>query len=146
MLIATISAVLAGARAGRAEEAAHPLVKSDAAWRELLTSGQYDVLRGHVTEDPWTSPLMNEHRPGMFICGGCSQGAYSSEDRSDDGSGWLGFSRPVAGATALFRETGFKVQTEVRCAHCDGHHGYLLRPQGAERYVVSGLALMFHPA
>jgi peptide-methionine (R)-S-oxide reductase len=148
MLIAATLALVACSRRASADGAVQPVVKTEAAWRQLLTSGQYDVLRGRMTEDPGTSPLIHEHRPGYFICAGCDQSVYRAEDRLEDASGWLSFSRPVPGAVALVRETGFKVQTEVRCSRCDGHQGYVRRdgPQNNERYEVSGLALMFHPA
>src|SRR6202030_2380003 len=61
---------------------------SDADWRKLLTPAQYAVLRQSATERPFTSPLLNEHRPGIFACVGCDHGLFSSETKFDSGTGW----------------------------------------------------------
>jgi peptide-methionine (R)-S-oxide reductase len=36
--------------------------KTDAEWRAQVTPQQYDILRKHGTERPWSSPLLKEHR------------------------------------------------------------------------------------
>ena len=43
-----------------------PVERSNAAWRQLLTPAQYNVLREEGTEVPGTSPLNNEKRAGVF--------------------------------------------------------------------------------
>ena len=45
--------------------------KTDAEWRAQLTPQQYDILRKEGTERPFTSPLLKEHRKGIFACAGC---------------------------------------------------------------------------
>jgi len=47
------------------------IMKSDDYWKKMLTPEQYDVLRHEGTEAPFTSPLLDEHRIGMFVCAGC---------------------------------------------------------------------------
>jgi hypothetical protein len=37
-------------------------------WRKRLTPAQFEILRQQGTEPPWTSPLLNEHRAGVFAC------------------------------------------------------------------------------
>ncbi|MDT5046271.1 MAG: peptide-methionine (R)-S-oxide reductase, partial [Mycobacterium sp.] len=41
---------------------------TDAEWRQLLTPQQYAVLRTAATEQPYSSPLNDEHRSGTFGC------------------------------------------------------------------------------
>ncbi len=42
--------------------------KTDAEWRAQLTPQQYEILRNQGTERPNSSPLLNEHRKGVFAC------------------------------------------------------------------------------
>ncbi len=53
--------------------------KTDAEWRAQLTSQQYEILREQGTEPPWSSPLLKEHRKGIFACAGCDLSLFSSE-------------------------------------------------------------------
>jgi peptide-methionine (R)-S-oxide reductase len=64
---------------------------TDAEWRRLLTAAQYSVLREAGTEDPYSSPLNNEHRHGVFSCAGCALHLYSSDTKFDSGTGWPSF-------------------------------------------------------
>ncbi|TIS75328.1 MAG: peptide-methionine (R)-S-oxide reductase, partial [Mesorhizobium sp.] len=47
------------------------ITKTDAEWRAILSDAAFDVLRREGTEYPGTSPLLNEHRKGIFACAGC---------------------------------------------------------------------------
>ena len=53
-----------------AAEAAFKVTRTDAEWKKLLTPPQYAVLRGNGTERPYSSPLNDEHRKGIFSCAG----------------------------------------------------------------------------
>src|SRR3546814_9453640 len=61
---------------------------SDAAWKKRLTPFQYKVLREAATERPFTSPLNDEHRAGIFACAGCALPLYSSRTKFESGTGW----------------------------------------------------------
>ena len=54
---------------------------TDDEWRKMLKPDQYAVLRQRATELPFSSPLLNEHRPGVFDCAGCDHGLFSSETK-----------------------------------------------------------------
>src|SRR5262245_65368235 len=56
--------------------------KADAEWRAQLTPQQYEILRKHGTERPWSSPLLKEHRKGTFACAGCDLPLFSSDTKS----------------------------------------------------------------
>src|SRR3546814_18470975 len=58
---------------------------SDAAWKKRLTPFQYKVLREAATERPFTSPLNDEHRAGIFACAGCALPLYSNRPKFESG-------------------------------------------------------------
>ena len=71
------------------------LTLTDEEWRERLTPAQYAVLRNAGTERPFTSELLDEHRPGLFACAGCDLNLFSSRTKFDSGTGWPSFWEPL---------------------------------------------------
>src|SRR5690348_5790127 len=71
------------------------VVHSDDEWRKLLTPNQFAVLRQSVTERPYTSPLLKEHRRGNFDCAGCDLALFSSTTKFESGTGWPSFWAPL---------------------------------------------------
>jgi len=67
--------------------------KTDAEWRAQLTPQQYEILRKEGTERPGSSPLLKEHRKGIFACAGCDLPLFSSETKFESGTGWPSFYR-----------------------------------------------------
>src|SRR5579863_10224001 len=99
---------------------------SDAEWHKLLTPEQYAVLRQSSTERPGSSPLLNEHRAGVFVCAGCSRDLFSSTTKYDSHTGWPSFWAPLDGAVGETRNTSlFMVRTAVHCSRCGGHLGHV---------------------
>ena len=43
-----------------------------AEWQRILGPQRYAILREAHTEYAFTSPLLNEHRKGLFACAGCA--------------------------------------------------------------------------
>lgn len=124
--------------------------KSPAEWRKLLTTAQFEVLRGHGTERPFSSPLDHEKRKGIFACGGCDLPLFSSDAKFDSGTGWPSFYQPIANAVATSDDTSyFMHRTEVHCRRCGGHLGHVFddgpKPTGL-RYCINGVSLKFVPA
>jgi peptide-methionine (R)-S-oxide reductase len=138
------------AGADAAAEGTFEVVRSDAEWRALLTTEQYHILRQEGTERAGTSPLLHEHRDGVFHCAGCDNPLYDSATKYDSRTGWPSFwdSRPGAVGTREDRSF-FMVRTEVHCARCGGHLGHIFddgpKPTGL-RHCINGLALAFRPA
>jgi peptide-methionine (R)-S-oxide reductase len=125
----------------------------DGEWRRLLGPQRYHILREGGTERSFTSPLLNEHRRGTFVCAGCALPLFSSTTKFDSGTGWPSFWRPLAHAV-LERPDPYDhyfglPPTEVACARCGGHLGHVFRdgpkPTGL-RYCIDGLALNFRAA
>ena len=59
------------------------ITKTDDEWKAILSPAAFDVLRKQGTEYPGTSPLLNEHRKGIFACAGCDLPVYPSETKFD---------------------------------------------------------------
>jgi peptide-methionine (R)-S-oxide reductase len=128
----------------------YPLTLTDVQWRSRLTPAQYAVLRQAGTEIPFTSPLLKEHRAGLFSCAGCSQDAFSSKTKFESGTGWPSFWAPLPNAVATSNDRSLGVaRTEVHCSRCGGHLGHVFddgpRPTGL-RYCMNGQAMTFRPA
>jgi peptide-methionine (R)-S-oxide reductase len=131
--------------------AAHYEVEhTEAEWRKLLTPAQYNILREQGTEPPFSSPLLNEHRPGVFHCAGCDLPLYSSKTKFDSGTGWPSFWAPLPNAVLTSTDTTFGMdRTEVHCRRCGGHLGHVFPdgpPPTGLRYCMDGLALTFTPS
>lgn len=158
---AAAAAVAAGlaprlARPARAEDArgARPVERfevalSDAEWRQRLSPAQYEILRREGTERPYSSPLNDEHRAGIFACAGCAQALFSSRTKFESHTGWPSFWTPLERAVGTRADRSFgMVRTEVHCSRCGGHLGHVFddgpKPTGL-RYCMNGLAMTFHP-
>jgi len=130
-------------------EVRYPVMKSDQDWRRLLNPAAYSVLRQEDTERPFTSPLNNEHRPGIFHCAGCNWPVFSSKNKFDSGTGWPSFDRPLnTQAVAYKRDSTFGMtRNEVHCAHCGGHLGHVFDDgpimTTGKRFCMNGVAMTF---
>jgi len=133
-----------------AQAASFPVTHTDAEWHQLLTPQQFEVLRQEGTERPFSSPLNDEHREGIFACAGCSLDAFSSKTKFDSKTGWPSFWQPLPKAVGQTEDRSFGMtRTEVHCAQCGGHLGHVFddgpKPTGL-RYCMNGLALKFKPS
>ena len=119
-------------------------------WRALLTPEQYTVLRQAQTEQPYSSPLTSEKRPGAYACGGCDLRVFSSSDKYDSRTGWPSFRGPLPRAVLekQDRSQGLS-RTRVQCRRCGCHLGHVFGdgpPPARLRYCINGAGLKFVPA
>ena len=134
----------------RAGAPRYAVTHSDAEWRQLLGPDRYYILRENGTEPANSSPLLSEHRNGIYRCAGCSLALFSSTVKYDSGDGWPSFWTVLPNATLT--RSDFELveeRTEVHCRRCGGHLGHIFddgpQPTGL-RYCIDGLALNFVPA
>jgi len=144
-LLATSALALLGRPA-----TAYEVSYTDAQWRQRLTPEQYYILRQQGTEAPFSSPLLNEHRTGVFACAGCALPLFSSQTKYDSGTGWPSFYAPLPNAVLTSADDSLgMVRTEVHCSRCGGHLGHVFPdgpPPTGLRYCMNGAALRFIPA
>jgi peptide-methionine (R)-S-oxide reductase len=138
------------ARRSGAAESAFEVTHTEEEWRKILTPNQYKVLREEATERPFTSPLNDEHRKGVFHCAGCDLELFSSDTKFDSRTGWPSFWQPLNDAVGTTEDRSLGIlRTAVHCRRCGGHLGHVFddgpRPTGL-RYCMNGLALKFVPA
>lgn len=125
------------------------IVMSDEEWKKKLNPQAYDVLRCEGTERAFTSPLLEEHRKGTFVCAGCGLPLFNSDTKFESGTGWPSFFDAIPGHVKTKTDTKlFVPRTEYHCAQCGGHQGHVFNdgpaPTGL-RYCNNGVALAFKP-
>ena len=145
-----LAGLMGSACLGAGPASGYEVTKSDAEWKKLLSPAAYNVLRHQDTEAPFTSPLNNEHRKGIFACAGCNLDLYSSDTKFDSGTGWPSFYRPLPNAVQTSSDHSLMMErTEVHCRRCGGHLGHVFddgpRPTGL-RYCMNGVAMTFKAA
>ena len=144
---ASLLALGLGARSAFAET--FEVTKTDAEWQKLLNPAAYQTLRHEATESPYTSPLVDEHHKGTFICAGCDLPLFDSATKFESGTGWPSFYDTLPNAVGKKEDnTLFTTRTEIHCRRCGGHLGHVFddgpKPTGL-RYCMNGVALKFVP-
>ncbi len=114
-----------------------------------LTEEQKNILYAHGTEAPFTSTLVDEHRPGTFVAADTGEALFRSEDKFDSGTGWPSFTKPISDNVIIEKQDARygMVRTEVQTKQ-GSHLGHVFtdgpKPTGL-RYCINGLALRFIP-
>lgn len=121
----------------------------DKEWQEKLSPDAYNVLCEEGTERPFSSPLNEEKREGVFVCAACGFELFNSSKKYNSGTGWPSFFEVINGhvETRVDKKL-FMQRTEYHCARCGGHQGHVFedgpKPTGL-RYCNNGVALKFVP-
>lgn len=120
-------------------------------WKGKLTPEQYRVLREKGTEKPFTGEYVDHDDCGTYLCAGCGNELFRSENKFDSGCGWPSFDDVLSGDGIVEHEDnslGMR-RIEVTCSQCGGHLGHVF-PDGPKdttglRYCINSVALNFKP-
>ena len=124
------------------------IIKTDAEWKRILTPEQYQITRRGGTEAPYSSPLNDLKKKGVFACVCCSLPLFSSKTKFESNTGWASFYAPISkiNVREQIDNTLGETRTEVLCNRCDAHLGHVFddgpKPTGL-RYCMNGLAMKF---
>ena len=129
--------------------ASEALTHTEEDWIELLGPAQYRVLREEGTERSFSSPLNDEHRPGVYVCVACDLPLFTSAMKFDSRTGWPSYFTTIPGAFGTKQDFFFIFpRTEYHCSRCGGHQGHLFDdgpPPTRQRWCNNGVALRFIP-
>ncbi len=118
-------------------------------WRKRLGGPHYAVLFEEDTERPFSSPLNEEKRPGVYVCAACSLPLFTSAMKFDSGTGWPSFFTSIPGHLGTRNDYSLIwPRTEYHCIKCGGHQGHVFDdgpPPTGERWCNNGVALRFIP-
>lgn len=127
-----------------------PVTKTEAEWKETLSSQEYYILREKGTERAFSSDFNKNHTKGTYTCAACDTPLFKSEYKFDSGSGWPSFDREIKANVAFSTDKDLRyTRTEEHCATCGGHLGHVFNdgPPNTTglRHCINGTALKFIP-
>ena len=129
--------------------------RTEAEWREMLETEEYNILRKRSTELPKTNPLWNNTAEGVYCCRGCELSIYDSVWKTELDKGWAFFKQSRQDAVLMgidgsppdgMDPNGFGALIEARCRRCGSHLGHILSVEGEALHCINGTSLQFRPA
>lgn len=133
-----------------------PLVEKDQNLVKEKQQSELDELSRAVmfesaTERPFSSPLNQEYRKGIYVDKLTGEPLFASKDKFDAGCGWPSFSKPILSdlITEKTDQSHGMIRTEVRSKSSDTHLGHVFDDgpieKGGLRYCINGASLEFIP-
>ena len=120
--------------------------KTEEEWQTCLTPEQYQVMRQHGTERPFSGKYVDCKIDGTYVCAGCGQPLFRSDNKFDSGTGWPSYYQAINdnAIEETTDSTHGMVRTEVHCSNCGAHLGHVF-PDGPQptglRYCINSVSL-----
>ena len=136
--------------------AKQPLIEEDLKLMQKKNINELDelsrlVMFDSATERPFTSPLNQEYRKGIYVDKFSGEPLFASKDKFDSGCGWPSFSKPILSdkVEEKIDKSHGMIRTEVRSKNSDIHLGHVFtdgpKDKGGLRYCINGASLEFIP-
>jgi peptide-methionine (R)-S-oxide reductase len=124
------------------------VTKTEEAWKKILTSEQYYVLRQKGTDRPGEGGYTAHFEKGTYHCAACNLQLFESNSKYQSHCGWPSFDDAIEGTVKQKIDTSHgMVRTEIICASCDGHLGHVFddgpKETTGQRYCVNTTSLKF---
>ncbi|MEN9693228.1 MAG: hypothetical protein RLZZ330_872 [Actinomycetota bacterium] len=118
-------------------------------WEELLTVGEYFVLRDSGTQAPFSVDYEKKSAAGYYTCRSCGAKLFDASDQFDARCGWPAFWKPNDNANLILEDDFSKgyVRVEVKCGTCESHLGHVFHGEGFgfptdDRYCINAICLV----
>jgi peptide-methionine (R)-S-oxide reductase len=113
--------------------------------KKRLTPEEYHVLREKGTEAPFTGKLLHDDRNRMYKCKVCDSELFSSDAKSDSGTGWPSFDQALPGSVKEIVDDSHGMhRVEVVCSKCGSHLGHVFDDgptDTGKRYCLNSVCL-----
>ncbi len=124
------------------------VTKTNAEWKKILTSAQYNITREQGTERAYSSELNENKDTGIYYCVSCKNPLFSSATKFESGTGWPSFYAPYSGKSLRVStdNTEGMSRDEISCQRCSAHLGHVFSdgpPPTGLRYCMDGVAMVF---
>jgi peptide-methionine (R)-S-oxide reductase len=115
---------------------------------EGFTPEERHVILHQGTERPFCGLLLDQKKPGTYVCRLCGLPLFASDSKFHSGTGWPSFFQPFDPDHIRNIEDnshGMR-RVEIRCARCDAHLGHVFDdgpPPTHLRYCLNSVSLQF---
>jgi peptide-methionine (R)-S-oxide reductase len=113
-----------------------------------FTPEEKHVILHQGTERPFCGLLLDNKKPGTYVCRLCGLPLFASNAKFNSGTGWPSFFQPFDNDHVRNIEDvshGMR-RVEIRCTRCDAHLGHVFddgpRPTG-QRYCLNSVSMEF---